>query len=254
MENGYFYIERKIFNSWIAERHDKFYAWIYMIHRAQILNKNLNQKVKFGNEFIYLQPGEFITSINNLSSEIGMTTQQTRTFLKELNSSGSIRLETRSNSTKITICNYNDYQDKQQTNNKQITNEQQTNNKQITTNEVNKKVSKKVSKNILLQKFETFWNKYPKKTEKQDSLKAFENALKQDSAEHIMQRLELFIELDFKHRELKYIPSARKWLTKDRYNEQPVDNKQQTQVPIHSIESEITQEEIDSCEYFNRSK
>lgn len=76
-----------------------------------------------------IKRGSFITSIDHLSLESGLTMQQTRTVLDKLINTGEINKQTTNKYTLITINKYNDYQD----NNKQITNEQQTNNKQITT-------------------------------------------------------------------------------------------------------------------------
>jgi hypothetical protein len=65
--------------------------------------------------------GSFITSIEHLAIESGLTTQQTRTVVDKLISTGEINKQTTNKYTLITVNSYNEYQEKQQTNNKQIT-------------------------------------------------------------------------------------------------------------------------------------
>lgn len=93
---------------------------------------------------IEIERGQFVTSIKNLSSEVGLSEQQIKTALKKLQKTGEIELKTTNKYTLINVVNFNKFQcigfednkqitDKQQTNSNQITNEQQTNNNQITT-------------------------------------------------------------------------------------------------------------------------
>lgn len=81
-----------------------------------------------------IKKGTFITSINKLSIETGLTIQQVRTALKNLKKTNDIDVKSTNKNTLITIVNYGFYQGMQVKPNKQITNEQQTNNNQITTN------------------------------------------------------------------------------------------------------------------------
>ena len=76
-----------------------------------------------------IKRGSFITSVEHLALESGLTVQQTRTVLDKLISTGEINKQTTNKYTLIIVNKYNDYQKI----NKQITNEQQTDNKQITT-------------------------------------------------------------------------------------------------------------------------
>ena len=73
-----------------------------------------------------------VTSVAALVEFTGLTTQQVRTALKNLQSTKEITIKTTNKYSIITICKYEQYQtfdtNEQQTNNKQITNEQQTNN------------------------------------------------------------------------------------------------------------------------------
>lgn len=83
-----------------------------------------------------IQRGQVVTSHARLVSELGMSLQNIRTALNNLQRSGEIIKNSTNKYTIITICKWDDYQcptdEDQQTNNKPITNQQQTNNKQIT--------------------------------------------------------------------------------------------------------------------------
>jgi hypothetical protein len=68
-----------------------------------------------------IKRGSFITSNEHLALESGLTIQQTRTVIDKLIGTGEINKQTTNKYTLITVNNYNDYQDNQQTNNKPIT-------------------------------------------------------------------------------------------------------------------------------------
>jgi hypothetical protein len=78
---------------------------------------------------IPVNKGELITSIESLSSATGISFQSIRTCLKRLESTGEIVKKSTSVLTKISICNYEKYQNPdeacQQTTNKRLTNDQQ---------------------------------------------------------------------------------------------------------------------------------
>ena len=80
--------------------------------------------------------GQLVTSRTRLADEIGISEQQVRTCIERLISTNEIEVKATNKYTLITICKYDSYkvfeQDKQPTNNQQITNEQPTNNQQTT--------------------------------------------------------------------------------------------------------------------------
>ena len=84
--------------------------------------------------------GSFVTSSQRIEQDTKLTTQQVRTAMEHLKSTGEITCKTTNKFTMITVCNYERYQGvampqqqanqqaNQQTGNKPTTNEQQTNN------------------------------------------------------------------------------------------------------------------------------
>ena len=114
---------------------------------------------------IEIKRGSFVTSIRNLAQDTGLTEMQVRTALKKLKLTQEITHKTTSRNTIITVKNYNQYQDNNTNNNKQITNKQQTNNKQITTNkeEINnnkQEINNKYIYSEKVKKIDKFNNPY----------------------------------------------------------------------------------------------
>ena len=119
-------------NSWI-KLHRQFLKWewyddinVKILFLHCLLRANFEEQKWHGKE---IKAGQFVTSIEHLSSETGLTTQQTRTALKKLEITKEINKQSTRGYSIITINNW----DKWQENNKQITNKQQTSNKRITT-------------------------------------------------------------------------------------------------------------------------
>lgn len=83
-----------------------------------------------------IKPWEFITSLEHLSLETGLTRQQVRTAINKLKSTWEITHYSTNEYTTLELNNWESYNTRD---NIQITNEQQTNNKRITTTNKNNK-------------------------------------------------------------------------------------------------------------------
>lgn len=86
-----------------------------------------------------IEAGSFISSLDNLAAETGLSLMQIRTAINKLKSTGEITNKTTHRYSIITINNWFLYQTNNTPNNKQITNKQHTDNKLITTNKNIKK-------------------------------------------------------------------------------------------------------------------
>jgi hypothetical protein len=141
MKEGFIKLHRKITEwEWYKEP-NILSLFIHILFLA-----NWEDKQWHGN---IIKRGSFITSVENLALEVGLSIQQTRTVLSKLEHTGEINKQTTNKYTLITINKYNDYQkvtstltNKQQTNNKQP-------NKQITTT---KEYKNKEYKNIRIKR------------------------------------------------------------------------------------------------------
>lgn len=91
-----------------------------------------------------VEAGSFVTSLNHLSLETGLSMQQIRTCLKKLVNTNEIVVKSTNNFTQIFVVKWSDYQCQEDDDNKRITNEQQTDNKRITTTNKDKKDKNKI--------------------------------------------------------------------------------------------------------------
>ena len=102
---------------------------------------------------VVIERGQILTGLNSLHQHTKISYQKLRTCLKRLEKTKEINIQSTNKYSLITICNYESYQNGQQTTNiqpnKQLTNNQQATNIQITTNnkEENNNTEKK-DKNI----------------------------------------------------------------------------------------------------------
>jgi len=80
-----------------------------------------------------IEIGSFVTSLQKLSIDTGISIQTIRTCLKKLEKTNEIIIKSTNKLTKISVCKYESYQLESETTNKQLTNNQQTTNKQLTT-------------------------------------------------------------------------------------------------------------------------
>ncbi len=112
---------------WIFSNPVYFRAWAYILWRANYKDT----KVLFNDRLVPLDRGEFLTSYANFGEAVGMSVQTVRTFWGLLEKDEMIVRKSDKKSTKITVCNYDRYQEGP-------TNSQQTANKQPTTEKESK--------------------------------------------------------------------------------------------------------------------
>lgn len=120
--------------------------WIHILFMANWEDKKWQGQT--------IKRGSFITSLQHLSQETGLSIQQTRSSLNNLEKTNEI---TRTSTNKYTVILVNKYDDYQVVDNKQITNEQQTNNKRTTTTKEYKEI-KNINTNTELKEFLDLFN------------------------------------------------------------------------------------------------
>ena len=106
-----------------------FRLYIHLLLRANYTTKKWQGTL--------VQRGQLITSIDHLARELNLSTQQIRTGIKKLKSTGYITVKTTNKFSLVTIVDYEKTQGNQSTinnpNNNQTTDDQQSTHKQITT-------------------------------------------------------------------------------------------------------------------------
>ena len=160
---GWIKTYRSLINHWIWKDSEYLKAWIYLLFRANFSNAN----VLVDKMLVNVSKGQFITSLKKLSDDTGMSIQRLRTFLKLLEIDQMVKIETSSKLTKITICNYDNYQDAQHTANTLPTHCQHTANTLPTTDKNENNIKKENKEDLL-------GDKPPKKQKKQFTIPTLE--------------------------------------------------------------------------------
>jgi len=134
MDNGFIKLHRKLIEwEWFTDS-NTFHVFMFLLLDANHADKKWKG--------VMVKRGEKTTSVDKIRLRTGLSTQTVRTCLKRLESTREITIKTTNRYSIITICNYDTYQSKENSTNKQLTNDQQTANKQLTTNK-NEKNEKK---------------------------------------------------------------------------------------------------------------
>lgn len=133
---------------------------------------------------IVIERGSFITSIENLAFETGLSGQQIRTALNKLKSTGEITSKTTNRYSVISIKNWDMYQVDNKQDNKQITNKHQTDNKQITTNNNDKNEENEKESKYVIEYLNQQTNYNYKFVDK--NIKLVSNRLKEYSKEELL--------------------------------------------------------------------
>ena len=201
MNYGYIALHRKILENPILNRsriYSNFEAWIWLLLKAN----HKDNKFMLGSDLVKVKRGQIITSQKKLCRQFRWGNSKLRNFLKVLQKDEMILLNTNTQSTQITICNYETYQENQtanklQTNLKQTTNKLQTDtnnndkNDKNEKNDNNKRVTTKDIENIInnekwldlyghrmLQEFIDYWIERNGKKAKHQMQKTFEIGLR----------------------------------------------------------------------------
>lgn len=135
--------------------HRKILKWEWfktpnMLHLFEYLLLSANHEE---NEWqgIKIKRGQFVTGLNSIYQNTGISIQSARTCIKRLKSTGEITIKSTNKYSIITIINYDSYQLEENITNNQINkqaNKQLTNNQQTTNNKQEYKKEKKEKKEI----------------------------------------------------------------------------------------------------------
>jgi len=152
--------------------------------------------------------GQSLLSLDSWAKEFNWTVQQVRTFFKLLENDKMITIEGMQYTTRLTICNYDIYQQsvtdeqhtEQQTANRPLTDRQQTANKPLTTTKEREEIKEEKNKRINIY-FENFRLKYP--GIKRGYETEFSNFIKKHQDwNDIVSQLEQIIDNQIKYREI----------------------------------------------------
>lgn len=173
-DNEYIKLNRKIIGwEWFTDSNTA-HLFVYCLLKANWKDGKFQGKD--------IKRGSFVTSLEKMKVECGLSIQQVRTALNKLQSTGEI---TNNSYTKYRVITVNNYELYQNTNkqdnrqdNKQVSNNQQTNNKQITTIEEVKNIrTKELKKKDLINNSNELFN-CPSESQPDEKTGAYDDLLK----------------------------------------------------------------------------
>lgn len=113
-----------------------------------------------------IKRGEFLTSVDTLTRETGLTVSQIRTSLKKLISTNEIASKSQARSTIITVIEYDSHQGDDKQVSKLMTMKSQADDNEIATDKnLRTKECKNDKKEVTNDRFTEFWDLYDKKTD-----------------------------------------------------------------------------------------
>lgn len=156
---GWISVHRKILENPVLSQnrvYSRFEAFLYLLLKAN----HKNAQVVIGVKLYEVKKGDFITSQAKLCKAFKWGNSKLRNFLKLLEDADMITINTETNLTYISICNYRSYQDAQHGNKLNVTEKQianklitNTNNNDINNdNNVNKRKQKFINETLSVVK------------------------------------------------------------------------------------------------------
>jgi hypothetical protein len=104
---GWIKLERGVLNHWVFDDPIKFRIWVGLL----LVANHSDQKVNIGLNIYDCKRGQSIRSLLSWAKTFKVSKDYVRNFFKLLEKDGMITIENIQISTRITICNYDSYQD-----------------------------------------------------------------------------------------------------------------------------------------------
>ena len=130
--SGWIKLYRAIQDHWVFQDAEYFRAWCIILMRVNHEPK----KALIHGKIYECDRGQSLLSLNSWVEEFGVSNwsiRKVRTFFKLLENDHMITTEGMQKTTRLTVCNYESYQDVRQANDKQTTDRRQANDRQTTT-------------------------------------------------------------------------------------------------------------------------
>jgi hypothetical protein len=206
---GWIKINRAINEHWVWSDDTKFKWWIDILLTVNFKDN----KILIGNQLIECKRGQSIMSLQQWATRWKVDKNKVRNFFVLLEKDGMILHENLLKTTRITICNYDTYQSKE--NDTETQSKRKPNDKQTQTNPIEEgEESIKKEKEIKEELFESLWKEYPTKAGKQIAKDKF---LKMDNKDIEMVKKHLPIFSKTKEFEKYNHPHLATYLNQKRY-------------------------------------
>ena len=202
---GWITLNREVRNHWVYSDAETFRAWVTILMEVN----HSDQKVMVGKTIFSCARGESLRSLESWGKLFGnWSKSRTKRFFDMLKSETMICIKSERITTRLSVCNYDKYQDSRNANETRTERKRVTNN-----NEYNEYNEKKNTPTAMADKpadeaFEKFWDYYGKKGNKQKSLSMWKKLTEKNKGE-IRANIKTYIEST---PELKYRKNAEVYL------------------------------------------
>ncbi len=132
MHRGFIPLHRKTKDNWIYNDCNKLGAWCKIL--MEVNHKSTKKEIE--GDLIDCNRGQSINSLGTWATAFGKgwTVAKVRTFFKTLQKDSMIELEGLRKTTRLTVCNYESYNNGEQRDNTEVTQRQHRDNNEVTTN------------------------------------------------------------------------------------------------------------------------
>lgn len=208
MSKGWIKIHRSIMDHWLIHNPEYFTAWIIIL--MEVNHKESSSLL--GNNVVSCKRGQSLNSLDTWAGKFPgpWDKSKVRRFFKVLKDSAMIDTEGLSKTTRLTVCNYDTYQDCDHTNDTQVTRSRHARD----TKQEGKNAKNGKKKDIFVQ----FWNAYPRKVNKKRAEELFVK-LKQSDIEELMDFMPAFQKWA-ETKEQRYIPHATTFINGRRWEDE----------------------------------
>lgn len=149
---GWIKLHRKLLDNPIVSKDSDYLAvWIYLLLNAT----HTEYDTIFKSKRITLQPGQLITGIISIGNKLKINTSKVQRILKTFENEKQIEQQTTNQNRLVSIIRWNEYQQNEKQNEKQVKNEWQTSEKQVKTNNNIKNINNENNEKNIIVAYET---------------------------------------------------------------------------------------------------
>lgn len=172
MNKGWISIHRELQDHWLWQEKrvfSKLEAWLDIL----LTVNHSEQKTMIKNRLFTVKRGESINSLDTWASRWNWNKSKVRRFLTLLESDSMVVTKSETQTTRLTVCKYDSYQDLRNANETQMKLKRNANETQTTPNNNDNNINKENKENKRENDFNIFWQTYPNKSNKKGCFNKF---------------------------------------------------------------------------------
>lgn len=213
MNKGWISIHRELQDHWLWQEKrvfSKLEAWLDIL----LTVNHSEQKTMIKNRLFTVKRGESINSLDTWASRWNWNKSKVRRFLTLLESDSMVMTKSETQTTRLTVCKYDSYQDLRNANETQMKLKRNANETQTTPNNNDNNINKE---NKRENDFNIFWQSYPNKSNKKGCFNKFIK-LKDKDVVKILETINDFVRYkpftNYNH------PNPMTYLNQERWNDE----------------------------------